>query len=62
MKTVDRDLRGGHPAGQFDAGHDLGELALAVGAGAGVVAFEHEVIEVDRVLADRGDVDDAGRC
>jgi len=37
--------------GEGEAGGDLGELALAVGAGAAVVVLEHDIVEVDRRLA-----------
>jgi hypothetical protein len=46
--------------GQRHRRRDLRELALAVRAAAAVVALEHDVVEVERRLAERGDVDDAG--
>jgi hypothetical protein len=61
VQAVDRDFAAGNAAGQLKPGHDLGELALAVGPDPAVAAFEHEVAEIERVLADGGDVDDAGR-
>lgn len=61
MQAVDRDLVGGQACGEFEAGRDLGELALAVGPDAAVVALQRQILEVERVLADGGDVDDAGR-
>src|SRR5436190_1959693 len=62
MEAVDRDGVCGEPSGEFEAGHDLGELALAVGAYSVVVALQHQIVEVDRMLADGGDVDDPSRC
>ena len=44
---------------EVDREHDLRELALAIGARAVVALLEHHVVEVDRLLAERGDVDDA---
>src|SRR5262249_61511592 len=41
--------------------HDLRELALSIGARAAVTARQHDIIEVDRVLAERRDVHDARR-
>ncbi len=61
MQAVDRDVRGGKPVGQLEGGHDLGEFALSVGARATVPVLDHEVVEVEGVLAEGGDVDDAGR-
>jgi hypothetical protein len=61
VEAVDGDCVGRQAFGEDEAGGDLGELALAVGTGAAVVVFEHHVVEVDRMLADRGDVDDASR-
>ena len=47
--------------GEIDGEHDLGELALAVGGDAAVAPGQHDVREVDRLLAGRRDVDDARR-
>src|SRR5262249_56050650 len=41
--------------------HDLGELALSIGARAAVAARQHDIIEVDRMLAERRNVHDARR-
>ena len=38
-----------------------GELALAIGSDPLVAALQHHVGKVDRLLSDRGDVDDARR-
>ena len=48
--------------GEVDREENLRELALAVGADAGVRigALEHQIVEVERHLPRRGDVDDAG--
>ena len=62
MQAVHGDLGGGDPIGQLEAEHDLGELALLVGPDAAVVVLEHEVVEVERLLTDRCDVDDPCRC
>ncbi len=61
VQAVHRHLIGRDPAGQLETRHDLGQLALPVGPGAGVPAGDHQVTEVERVLAQRGDVDHAGR-
>src|ERR1700754_1211592 len=45
--------------GEIDGEHDLRQLALRVGAGAVVAFGDHHIVEIDRVLAERGDVDDA---
>ena len=56
-----RHLLGIEALGELEAGRDLRELALPVGAGAAVAVLDHRVVEVDRRLAERGDIDDAGR-
>jgi hypothetical protein len=62
MQAVDRDpcrveLFGeGHPSG------DHRELRLSIGALAAVAMLQGQVIEVDRCLADRGNIDDASGC
>jgi hypothetical protein len=61
VHAVDRDLGGVQPGGEFETRHDLGEFAPTVGAHTTVIALDHAVVEVDRVLAERGDIDDAGR-
>ncbi len=61
MNAVGGDLGGGRRLGQVDRLHDLGELRLRVGADARVATRDHRVVEVDRVLAERGDVDDPCR-
>ena len=66
-----RHERGGVERGHGHAGalellrevvreHDLRELALAVGLDARVAPLQHHVVEVDRGLAGRADVDDPG--
>ena len=47
--------------GQIDREHDLRELALRIGAAAAVALRDHHVVEIDRVLAERSDVDDPRR-
>ena len=61
MQAIDGDAASLQPLGEIEGEHHLRELALHVGAAAGIGALEHDVVEVDRPLADRGDVDDAGR-
>mgnify|MGYP000243408235 CR=1 FL=1 len=46
---------------EVDGEHDLCELALAVGAHAAVAARQHHVVEIDRRLPDRRNVDDPRR-
>src|SRR4029077_11201791 len=61
MQAVRRRCRGLELACEIERKHDLGELALSIGARAAVTAREHDIIEVDRVLAERRDVHDARR-
>jgi site-specific DNA recombinase len=44
--------------GQVDREHDLRQLALRIGAVAVIAFGQHHVIEVERVLAERGDIHD----
>src|SRR5258707_3546695 len=61
MQAVRRYWLGIELACEVERKHDLGELALGIGARAAVTARQHEIIEVNRVLAQRRDVHDAGR-
>jgi hypothetical protein len=61
MQAVRRHYLGIQLACEIERKHDLGELALSIGARAAVTARQHDIIEVDRVLAERRDVHDAGR-
>jgi hypothetical protein len=61
MEAVRGDAAVAELLGEVEGEHDLGELALAVGLHAVVVALEHDVVEVDRGLAGRCDVDDPRR-
>src|SRR5262249_60251862 len=61
MQAVRRHRGGMELAGEIERKHDLRELALRIGARAAVTAREHDIIEVDRVLAERSDVHDARR-
>ena len=45
--------------GEIEGEQNLRQLALAVGARAAIVASQHHVGKIDRVLSGRGDVDDA---
>jgi hypothetical protein len=62
MQHVDGYAGAGERLGQIDGEHDLRQLALAVGARAAVAARQHDIGEVDRLLAGRGHVNDARRC
>src|SRR6266581_2987996 len=46
MQAVDGDGGGRYATGQLEARHDLGELALAVGAHAAVPVLDHQVVAV----------------
>ncbi len=59
MQRIDRDAAAVKPLGEIDGKHDLGKLALAIGARAAVAVRQHHVGKVDRLLSERGDVDDA---
>jgi len=48
--------------GQVEGEHDLGELALGVGASVAVALPEHDVVEVDGTLGHGRHVDDPCRC
>jgi len=61
MQRIDGDAAALELAREIDREQDLRKLALAVGALAAVATSEHDVGEVDSLLAERGDVDDAGR-
>src|SRR5262245_59450896 len=61
MQAVRRRCLGIELACEIERKHDLGELALSIGARAAISARQHDIIEVDRVLAERKDVQDAGR-
>ena len=59
MQTVCGDHRRIELACEVEREHDLGKLALGIRARAAVAASQHDVIEVDRVLAERRDIHDA---
>src|SRR5258708_37050912 len=61
MQVVRRNWRGLELACDIERNHDLGEFALSIRARAAVTGREHDIIEVDRVLAERRDVHDARR-
>ncbi len=61
MHAVDGDAGAGQRRRVIKGQHDLGELRLAVGVHAVVVALEHDVVKADRRLTGGGDVDDAAR-
>ncbi len=46
--------------GEIESEHDLRQLALAIGAHAAIAACQHDIGEVDGLLTDGGNVDDAG--
>src|ERR1700681_2762942 len=50
MQTVDGDLGRGQLGGELEAGHDLSELALAVGPITAIAVLEHKVTELEGVL------------
>jgi hypothetical protein len=51
----------GQLAFEIERKNDLGELTLGIGAPARVTARQHDIVEVDQVLAERRDVHDASR-
>jgi len=55
------DCRGIEFECKIEREHDLGKLAFSIGARAAVTAGQHNIVEVDRMLAERRDVHDAGR-
>jgi iron complex outermembrane receptor protein len=59
MQGIDRDAGAVKLTGEIDRKHDLGKLALAISARAAVALRQHHVGKVDRLLSERGDVDDA---
>ena len=61
MEAGHRDRVRVEPLGELEARGDLRELALPVRARPAVPALELWIVEVDRRLAERGDVDDPGR-
>lgn len=61
MQRGGGDAGAGELLGEVEREHDLRQLALAVGPHAGLVALEHHVVEVQRLLAGRADVDDPRR-
>src|SRR5262245_28316152 len=62
MQAVRRHCRGIELACEIERKHDLGELALSIGARAAVTARQHAINEVDRVLAERRGVHDEPAC
>ncbi len=61
MQRIDGDAGALQLLGEIDGEHDLRQLALRICAGAAVVPGDHHVGEIDRVLAERSDIDDARR-
>src|ERR1700686_1130799 len=59
MEAVDREAAALELRGEMDGEQDLGELALAIGPDAAVAVRQHHVGKVDRLLPERGDIDDA---
>jgi hypothetical protein len=55
------DAIGGEPCGQFRGHRHLRQLALPIGADHGAWLLEVDVVEVDRICRQRGDVDDPRR-
>jgi hypothetical protein len=61
MQRVGGQRRRVAPRREIDRRHDHRQFRLAVGAPAGIAARQHDVGKVDRLLARRGEVDDARR-
>src|SRR5947209_20087208 len=53
MERVDGDAAALERSGEVDREHDLRELALTIGAVAAVIPGDHEIVECDRLLAER---------
>ena len=61
MQGIHRHARALEFGGEIDGEHDLRQLALRIGARAVVAFSQHDVVEVERMLAERSDIDDARR-
>ena len=61
MQRVDDDARTSQFLRQVDGEHDLRQLALAVSPPAAEAAHQHDVVEIERLLSGRADVDDTRR-
>src|SRR5258708_20145591 len=61
MKCIRRHSRSGQALGQIECPSNHRQFTLPVGAHPRVAAREHNVIEIQRCLSDRSNVDDASR-
>ena len=60
MQAIRRNRRGIELACEIEREHDLRELALGISPPAGITACEHNIVKIDRLLAERGDVHNSG--
>src|SRR5262249_57886873 len=60
MQAIHCRRRGIELACKIEREHDLREFALGISPPAGITACEHNIIKIDWLLAERGDVHNAG--
>ena len=61
MQAIDRHAGPFERIGEIEGEHDLRQLALHIGAAAGIAAAQHDIVKIDRLLTGGGDIDDARR-